>query len=77
MSLSRILLTTALIGGIAVATAAQGQGNNPAVAARPGQFQLLSLNLGVLGNMARGNSGIVPLTLCGGCDGNSANQGCG
>jgi cytochrome c556 len=38
------------------ATAAIAQDLPPSVQARKGQFQIMALNIGVLGNMARGNS---------------------
>ena len=56
MTFSRILLTATIAGGIALTTAAQAQQANPAVAARQGLMQVMSLNLGILGNMARGNT---------------------
>ncbi len=54
MKSTRLLLIAALAGGVAMTASAQDQ--NPAVGARQGQFQLMALNLGVLGNMARGNT---------------------
>ena len=35
---------------------ADGHGADPAVGARQAQFQLLAFNIGILGNMARGNT---------------------
>ncbi|MBF9042144.1 cytochrome c [Rhodobacterales bacterium HKCCE4037] len=58
MSLSRILIATALTG--AVALPALAQESNPAVNARQGHMQVLALNLGVVGNMARGNTDYDP-----------------
>ncbi|MEJ6394887.1 cytochrome c [Gymnodinialimonas sp. 2305UL16-5] len=53
--------SAAAIGAVALscfALSAQAQGgdSNPAVSARQGQFQLMGLNIGVLGQMARGNT---------------------
>ncbi|MEJ6388634.1 c-type cytochrome [Gymnodinialimonas ulvae] len=60
MITSRILLSTALAaalaGGLSLGATAGGHGGNPAVDARQGQFQIMALNIGVLGNMARGNT---------------------
>ncbi len=59
MSLPRTLITAALMGGIALSSlplAAIAQEQNPAVTARQGQFQIMALNIGVLGQMARGNT---------------------
>lgn len=53
---TRIFLSAALAGGVALTATAGGHGGNPAVDARQGQFQLMALNIGVLGNMARGNT---------------------
>ncbi|GAB5446103.1 c-type cytochrome [Gymnodinialimonas sp.] len=55
MSLSKISLATALVVGT-LATGALAQDRNPAVDARQGHMQIMSLNLGILGNMARGNT---------------------
>lgn len=56
-------LRSSLIAGLAGALAlgaftlaASAQGQNPAVAARQGHMQVYDLNLGILGNMARGNT---------------------
>ncbi len=51
---SRLILSAALAGGVALSATAQE--SNPAVDARQGQFQIMALNIGVLGNMARGNT---------------------
>lgn len=53
------ILKTFLAATLAVSTlamAAQAQDSNPAVNARQGQFQIMALNIGVLGQMARGNT---------------------
>ena len=42
--------------GLSVGAQADGHGPDPAVGARQAQFQLLAFNIGILGNMARGNS---------------------
>lgn len=58
MSLSKTLMTAAVVGGIALTSltlSASAQERNPAVGARQGHMQVMSLNLGILGNMARGN----------------------
>lgn len=59
MTLVKKTLAAALVGGIAIsslALTAQAQGQNPAVGARQGHMQVMALNLGILGNMARGNT---------------------
>ncbi|WP_224814864.1 cytochrome c [Hasllibacter sp. MH4015] len=61
MSLPKSITTIALTGAIAISALAltanaEGHGANPAVAARQGHMQVMSLNLGILGNMARGNT---------------------
>lgn len=53
------LTKTALAATMALATLATGalaQDRNPAVGARQGHMQVMQLNLGILGNMARGNT---------------------
>lgn len=48
---------TAVIAGIAITTTATFAQDVPAaVGARQGQFKIMALNVGVLGNMARGNT---------------------
>ena len=54
MTFSRILIASALTSALALSATAQE--SNPAVDARQGQFQVMALNIGVLGNMARGNT---------------------
>lgn len=61
--MSRIKTTLTLVTAGAVAlsvlaftASAGGHGANPAVGARQGHMQVMSLNLGILGNMARGNT---------------------
>ncbi|WP_341861397.1 cytochrome c [Gymnodinialimonas sp. 57CJ19] len=50
-------LTIALaVSSVALTAQADGHGVDPAVSARQGQFQIMSLNIGVLGQMARGNT---------------------
>ena len=56
MTVTRIAIAAALSSAVALAASAGGHGGNPAVDARQGQFQLMSLNIGILGNMARGNT---------------------
>lgn len=53
----RILSSVIVAGSLFLGLSAQagGHGGNPAVSARQGQFQIISLNIGVLGQMARGN----------------------
>ena len=47
----------AAIAGIAITTTATFAQDVPAaVGARQGQFKIMALNVGVLGNMARGNT---------------------
>lgn len=52
------VLKTTLATAVALCTLATGSfaQDNPAVNARQGQFQLMALNIGVLGQMARGNT---------------------
>lgn len=62
MSLTRNFLTIAVIGGLAVSSVAMMASadshaqQNPAVTARQGHMQVMALNIGVLGQMARGNT---------------------
>lgn len=56
MTLFRISIAAALTGAFALAASAGGHGGNPAVDARQGHMQVMALNIGVLGNMARGNA---------------------
>lgn len=59
MTLSRSILSAALLGGVALtglSLPALAQGQNPAVSARQGHMQVMALNIGVLGGMARGNT---------------------
>jgi cytochrome c556 len=55
MNTSSVLVTFAAALGLG-ATAVVAQDLPPPVEARQGQFQLMALNIGVLGNMARGNT---------------------
>lgn len=58
MTLMKKTLTAALAGGIALsslALTAHAQDQNPAVGARQGHMQIMSLNIGVLSQMARQN----------------------
>lgn len=56
MSILKTTLAAALtISAIAVTAHADSHGPNPAVVARQGHMQIMSLNVGVLGQMARGN----------------------
>ncbi|MBL4626665.1 MAG: cytochrome c [Roseicyclus sp.] len=59
MTISRTFLSAAVIGAVALSTmtfSATAQEANPAVEARQGYMQVMSLNIGVLGQMARGNT---------------------
>ena len=59
MTLAKTTLTGTLIGAVAlscIALGASAQERNPAVGARQGHMQVMSLNLGILGGMARGNT---------------------
>lgn len=59
MTFTKPFLTAALAGAVALSAAvlpATAQDSNPAVDARQGQFRIMSLNIGVLGGMARGNT---------------------
>ena len=51
--LSTIAVASLLLG---MSAQAGGHGANPAVAARQGHMQIMSLNIGILGQMARGNT---------------------
>jgi cytochrome c556 len=51
---TRILIASALIAGTAGLALAGGHGGNPAVKARQSHMQLYQHNLGLLGNMAKG-----------------------
>lgn len=65
MTLSRPFATLTLIAGLGLSAAALpalAQDQNPAVAARQGLMQEMSLNLGVLGGMARGTTDYDPET---------------
>ena len=55
-SLTSLILGSACAAAVALTATAGGHGANPAVSARQGQFQLMALNIGVLGQMARGNA---------------------
>lgn len=55
MTLTKTVLAATLALGT-LATGALAQDRNPAVDARQGHMQIMSLNLGILGNMARGNT---------------------
>lgn len=55
MSLTKSALAIALAAST-LASGAFAQGSNPAVGARQGHMQIMALNLGILGNMARGNT---------------------
>lgn len=54
--LKKTLLATLAVSTLAFTAHAGGHGGNPAVAARQGHMQVMNLNLGILGNMARGNT---------------------
>lgn len=61
MSLTKSLTLGAVVSTVALSTFAMsavagGHGGNPAVGARQGHMQVMALNLGILGNMARGNT---------------------
>lgn len=61
MTILKTSLTFAAVGAVALTTlalsaSAGGHGGNPAVDARQGHMQVMALNLGILGNMARGNT---------------------
>lgn len=59
MTILKTTLTAVTVGVIAlsaIAVPANAQNSNPAVGARQGHMQVMSLNLGILGNMARGNT---------------------
>ncbi len=59
MSLPRALVSPLLIGGtalVAFTLSAAAQDRNPAIGARQGHMQVMALNIGILGNMARGNT---------------------
>lgn len=58
IKISLSLATAGAVAFSALAFTAQagGHGGNPAVGARQGHMQVMSLNLGILGNMARGNT---------------------
>lgn len=61
MTMLKTTLTAAAAGAIALSAialsaSAGGHGGNPAVGARQGHMQVMNLNLGILGNMARGNT---------------------
>ncbi|WP_371153487.1 cytochrome c [Jannaschia sp. 2305UL9-9] len=56
MKLSNLAILTATITGVAAAGFAASHARTPAeIAARKGQMQLISVHMGVIGNMARGN----------------------
>lgn len=56
MTFSRILLSAAIVGSVALAATAGSDEPNPAVEARQGHMRLQGLNIGVLAQMARGNT---------------------
>ncbi|ABD55146.1 c-type cytochrome [Jannaschia sp. CCS1] len=58
MSILKTSLTTGAVAltALALTAGAQAQDRNPAVDARQGHMQIMALNLGILGNMARGNT---------------------
>lgn len=59
MSFPRTLLTATAMGAVALSgftLSASAQDRNPAVSARQGHMQVMALNIGILGNMARGNT---------------------
>lgn len=61
MTILKTTLAIAATGAVALSAfaltaTAGGHGGNPAVDARQGHMQVMQLNLGILGNMARGNT---------------------
>ena len=56
MKIRSTLLSLAALAVMGTGLSATAQDIPPAVEARQGQFQLMALNIGVLGNMARGNT---------------------
>lgn len=56
MTARSTLLTIVCLAATGIGAAAVAQDVPAAVQARQGQFQIMALNLGVIGNMARGNT---------------------